>query len=58
MIVSGRHAYNDIFKHNNHSWRGVLEENGYTVENIDIGLGGYSFVRRMFVEHIDTVISR
>lgn len=58
MIVSGRHAYNDIFKHNNHSWRAVLEENGYAVENIDIGLGSYSFVRRMFVEHIDTVISR
>lgn len=58
MIVSGRHAYNDIFSYNNHSWRAILEQNGYNVENIDIGLGRYSFVRRMFVEHIAIALSR
>ncbi len=56
MIVAGDHAANDMAGDNECSWKCRLEAMGYKVEYILKGLGEYSGIRDMFVEHCKAVM--
>lgn len=51
MIVAGEHALNDMAGEEPDSWKSRLEERGFQTRCILKGLGEYSQVRRLFVEH-------
>lgn len=52
MIVAGDHATNDMAGDEEDSWKTIFEEAGYKVHCEVKGLGEYSKVREMFVEHL------
>lgn len=51
MVVAGDHAKNDLNGDDADSWRSVLTAEGYTVSADLRGLGEYSGIRKLFVEH-------
>lgn len=52
MIVAGDHARSDLSGSNEESWRSRFEAAGFPVRCILKGLGQYSDVRQMFVDHV------
>lgn len=56
MIVAGDHAKNDMAGEDKDSWYSRFKAEGYEVEPILKGLGEYPEIRRMFVEHLRSVI--
>lgn len=51
MIVAGDHANHDMAGEKD-SWREAFEKNGYRVECILRGMGEYSDIQEIFVEHV------
>lgn len=58
MIVAGDHAQNDMAGEEEDSWKVVLEREGFEVLCIVEGLGENKDIRKIFIEHIKTVIFR
>ena len=56
MIVAGDHAKNDMAGDDKDSWYSRFKAEGYEVEPILKGLGEYPEIRRIFVEHLRSVI--
>lgn len=56
MIVAGDHAKNDMAGEDKDSWYSKFKAEGYEVEPILKGLGEYPEIRRIFVEHLRSVI--
>ena len=52
MLVAGDHAQNDMAGEED-SWKSRLEEKGYDVRVIMKGLGEFSGIRKIFMEHIE-----
>lgn len=55
MIVAGDHAINDMASDEEDSWKTLLEQKGYEVECIVKGIGEYTQIQDMFVEHLKKV---
>lgn len=51
MVVAGDHAIHDMSGEDEDSWRSRFEAAGFSVECIMKGLGEYSGIRRLYVEH-------
>ncbi len=51
MVVAGDHASNDMAGDEEGSWKTEFEKVGYEVECVLKGLGEYSGVQQMFVDH-------
>lgn len=51
MIVAGDHAVNDMASTDPDSWKSRFEKQGYTVTALLKGMGEYSAIRKMIVEH-------
>ncbi|ABX41762.1 sirohydrochlorin cobaltochelatase [Lachnoclostridium phytofermentans] len=57
MIVAGDHAKNDMAGDEDDSWKVILESEGFEVTCVLEGLGENSDIRRIFVEHINEVLT-
>ncbi len=57
MIVAGDHATNDMAGDEEDSWKIQLKKEGYEVECILKGLGEYSGIQDMFVDHCKTAMN-
>ncbi len=57
MIVAGDHANNDMAGDEEDSWKTAFKKEGYEVEPVIKGLGEYSLVRQMFVEHVAQAVA-
>lgn len=55
LFVAGKHAKNDIAGKEN-SWKTRLEDAGYEVEPLLIGLGEMDKIQDLFVEHLDKIV--
>ena len=55
MIVAGEHAKNDMAGDEAHSWKTVLEKEGFEVACTLEGLGENSEIRKIFIEHISAL---
>jgi sirohydrochlorin cobaltochelatase len=53
MVVSGDHAINDMASDEEDSWKTFFEKEGYIVECYLKGLGEYSSIREMYIDHIN-----
>ena len=51
MVVAGDHAIHDMSGEDEASWRSRFEAAGFQVECVMKGLGEYSGIRRLYVEH-------
>jgi len=56
MIVAGDHATNDMAGDNEKSWMTLCKNAGYEVTCHIKGLGEYPAVRKMFLEHLQSVL--
>ena len=52
MIVAGDHAKNDMAGDDPESWHSQFKSAGYEVEPVLKGLGEYSGIRKILVEHL------
>lgn len=53
MVVSGDHATNDMASDGDDSWKTFFEKEGYIVECCLKGLGEYSSIRDLYIDHIN-----
>ncbi|MDO4542065.1 MAG: sirohydrochlorin cobaltochelatase [Bacillota bacterium] len=51
MVVAGDHATNDMAGEDEDSWKSQLEDSGYDVHCVLKGLGEYSGIRQIFIDH-------
>lgn len=58
MIVAGDHAHNDLAGNDPDSWANQFQEAGYEVDTVLKGLGEYPEIRRLFLSHIQDVLSQ
>lgn len=58
MIVAGDHANNDMAGDEADSWKSVFKAAGYEVECVLTGLGQYTGVQKMFVNHAGQLITK
>lgn len=56
MIVAGDHASNDMAGDEEGSWKVAFKGDGYEVECVLRGLGEYSGVQELFVEHTQAAV--
>ena len=56
MFVAGDHAHNDLAGNSSVSWKSLLEAEGFEVTTIIKGLGEYSEIREMYLEHLNCTI--
>lgn len=52
MVVAGDHAVNDMSSEDEDSWRSQFERAGFQVSCILKGLGEYSGIRKIYIQHI------
>lgn len=57
MIVAGDHATNDMAGDEEDSWKTQLKKEGYEVECVLKGLGEYTEIQDMFVEHCEDAMT-
>lgn len=57
MIVAGDHAKNDMAGEEEDSWKVILENKGFEVSSILEGLGENPHIRKIFIQHINAVIT-
>lgn len=57
LFVAGYHAMKDIAADSD-SWKSILEDAGYEVESVLIGLGELVGIRELFVEHLKIAMER
>lgn len=55
MIVAGDHAKNDMASDEPDSWYSQFKAAGYDVEPVLKGLGEYTDIRKLFIEHLKTI---
>lgn len=55
MIVAGDHAKNDMASDEPDSWYSQFKAEGYEVEPVLKGLGEYSGIRKLFIEHLKAI---
>lgn len=55
MIVAGDHAKNDMASDEPDSWYSQFKAEGYEVEPVLKGLGEYSGIRKLFIEHLKSI---
>ncbi len=55
LFVAGYHARKDIAADSN-SWKSILEDAGYEVKPVIIGLGEIEGIREIFVEHLEAAM--
>jgi sirohydrochlorin cobaltochelatase len=51
MLVAGEHAQNDMAGEEAHSWKMILQRNGYVVSTRLMGLGEIEKIRQIYVAH-------
>ena len=51
MLVAGEHAQNDMAGEEAHSWKMILQRNGYVVSTRLLGLGEIEKIRQIYVAH-------
>ena len=56
MLTAGGHANNDMAGSQPDSWKSMLETAGVEVETIMKGMGEYSEIRAIYVEHLRRII--
>ena len=56
MIVAGDHANNDMAGDEEDSWKTIFTQAGYEVECVLRGMGSYSGVRQMILDHLSDTI--
>lgn len=56
LFVAGYHARKDIAADSN-SWKRILEENGYAVKPVIVGLGEIEGIRAIFMKHLEKAMS-
>lgn len=57
MIVAGDHATNDMAGDEEDSWKTKFKGEGYEVECVIKGLGEYSGIQQMFVQHTQDAVN-
>ena len=55
MIVAGDHAKNDMASDEPDSWYSQFKAAGYDVEPVLKGLGEYTGIRKLFIEHLKAI---
>lgn len=55
MIVAGDHVKNDMASDEPDSWYSQFKAAGYDVEPVLKGLGEYTGIRKLFIEHLKTI---
>lgn len=58
MIVAGDHAVNDLSGDDEDSWKSRFEHAGFDVSCVLKGLGEYSEIRKIFLDHIAASIQK
>lgn len=58
MIVAGDHANNDMAGDETDSWKSMFKAAGYEVECVLTGLGQYTGVQKMFVNHAGQLMTK
>lgn len=58
MVAAGDHACNDMAGDHENSWKSRFRKGGYQVECVMQGLGEYSDIRKIYVEHTRKAIER
>lgn len=56
MLVAGDHANNDMAGEEEDSWKSLLEAAGYEVTCHIKGLGEYTGIRNLYLEHLETAV--
>jgi sirohydrochlorin cobaltochelatase len=56
MVVAGDHANNDMAGDDEESWKSQFQANGFDVECHIKGLGEYSGIQQIFLEHVEDAI--
>lgn len=56
MIVAGDHATNDLSGEKEDSWKSRFERAGYEVSCVLKGLGEYSGIREIFLDHVEASV--
>ena len=57
MIVAGDHANEDMAGDDENSWKTRFSEKGYQVECIVKGLGEFTEIQEMFVDHVKDALN-
>ncbi|MGM0395840.1 MAG: sirohydrochlorin cobaltochelatase [Bacillota bacterium] len=57
MIVSGNHCLKDIASNDNHSWKSIFLEEGFSVNLKLEGLGDNPKIKEIFINHIEDAIN-
>ena len=52
MVVAGDHAVNDMAGEDEESWRSVFEREGFETECILKGLGEFTEIREIYIQHL------
>ncbi len=55
MIVAGDHAKNDMASNDSSSWYSQFKAEGFEVEPVLKGLGEYSGIRKLFIDHLKAI---
>lgn len=56
MLVAGDHATNDMASDEDDSWYSFFKEKGYNVHTHLIGLGEYTEIQQLYIEHLKAVL--
>ncbi len=56
LLVAGDHVQNDMAGDDSNSWKSVLVSLGYNVSVHITGLGEYEAVRRLYINHIKSIL--
>lgn len=58
MVVAGDHAINDMAGDEEDSWKTLFENEGFLVESVLKGLGEFSEIRKIYLDHVEDIISK
>lgn len=56
MVVAGDHANNDMAGDEEDSWKTIFTKEGFEAEPVLKGLGEYSSIRRIYIDHVQQAI--
>lgn len=56
MLVAGDHAINDMASEEEHSWKSILEREGFNVKPILKGLGQLEKIQDIYLEHLEKIM--
>lgn len=58
MLVAGDHATNDMASNEPDSWKSQLQQEGFEVTPVLQGMGEFTSIQQMFLEHAEQAIER